>query len=50
MSESADCVRRTLPKLRKLDRQVMQGNDKPQAVLLQYEHFLAMQERIKDDE
>jgi hypothetical protein len=29
---------------------VMQGNDKPQAVLLQYEHFLAMQERIKDDE
>jgi hypothetical protein len=49
MSESADCVRRTLPKLRKLDKAGDSGN-KPQAVLLKYEHFLAMQERIKDDE
>jgi hypothetical protein len=29
---------------------VIQDNDKPQAVLLKYEHFLAMQEGIKDDE
>jgi translation initiation factor IF-3 len=29
---------------------VVQDNDKPLAVLLKYEHFLAMQERIKDEE
>ncbi len=49
MSESTDGVRRTLAKLGKLDR-LIQDNDKPRAVLLKYEHFLAMQERIKDDE
>src|ERR1700729_1263314 len=37
--------------LRDLDKTlVIQDNDKPLAVLLKYEHFLAMQERIKDDE
>jgi hypothetical protein len=29
---------------------VIQDNDKPLAVLLKYEHFLAMQERIKDED
>jgi hypothetical protein len=33
--------------LRELDKTVViQDNDKPLAVLLKYEHFLAMQERI----
>lgn len=33
--------------LRELDKTlVIQDNDKPLAVLLKYEHFLAMQERI----
>ena len=37
--------------LRELDKTlVIQDNDKPLAVLLKYDHFLAMQERIKDDE
>ena len=37
--------------LRELDKTlVIQDNDKPLAVLLKYEHFLAMQERIKDEE
>lgn len=37
--------------LRDLDKTlVIQDNDKPLAVLLKYEHFLAMQERIKDGE
>jgi hypothetical protein len=29
---------------------VIQDNDEPLAVLLKYEHFLAMQERIADEE
>ena len=29
---------------------VIQDNDKPLAVLLTYEHFLAMQERMPDEE
>jgi len=29
---------------------VIQDNDKPLAVLLKYEHFLAMQEMIADEE
>ena len=38
-------------RLRDLDKTlVIQDNDKPLAVLLKYEHFLAMQERIKDEE
>jgi hypothetical protein len=37
--------------LRALDRTlVIQDNDKPLAVLLKYEHFLAMQEKMPDDE
>jgi hypothetical protein len=37
--------------LRDLDKTlVIQDNDKPLAVLLKYEHFLAMQERMGDDE
>ena len=28
----------------------VQDNDKPLAVLLKYEHFLAMQERMPDEE
>jgi hypothetical protein len=37
--------------LRELDKTlVIQDNDKPLAVLLKYEHFLAMQERISADE
>jgi hypothetical protein len=36
--------------LRALDRTlVIQDNDEPLAVLLKYEHFLAMQERIGDE-
>jgi len=29
---------------------VSRDNDKPLAVLLKYEHFMAMQERIRDEE
>jgi hypothetical protein len=37
--------------LRDLDKTlVIQDNDKPLAVLLKYEHFLAMQERMPDEE
>jgi len=37
--------------LRELDKTlVIQDNDKPLAVLLKYEHFLAMQEHIGEDE
>jgi hypothetical protein len=37
--------------LRELDKKlVIQDNDKPLAVLLKYEHFLAMQEKIQDGE
>ena len=37
--------------LRELDKTlVIQDNDKPLAVLLKYDHFLAMQERIREDE
>jgi hypothetical protein len=37
--------------LRALDKTlVIQDNDKPLAVLLKYEHFLAMQEKIRDEE
>ena len=37
--------------LRELDKTlVIQDNDKPLAVLLKYEHFLAMQEMIADEE
>jgi len=37
--------------LRELDKtMVIQDNDKPLAVLLKYEHFLAMQERMPDEE
>ena len=37
--------------LRDLDKTlVIQDNDKPLAVLLKYEHFLAMQEMIADEE
>ena len=37
--------------LRELDKTlVIQDNDKPLAVLLKYEHFLAMQERMPDEE
>jgi hypothetical protein len=37
--------------LRELNKTlVIQDNDKPLAVLLKYEHFLAMQERIRDEE
>ena len=37
--------------LRALDKTlVIQDNDKPRAVLLKYEHFLAMQERMSDVE
>ncbi len=37
--------------LRDLDKTlVIQDNDKPLAVLLKYEYFLAMQERIRDEE
>jgi translation initiation factor IF-3 len=37
--------------LRALDKTlVIQDNDKPLAVLLKYEHFLAMQERMPDEE
>ena len=36
--------------LRELDKTlVIQDNDEPPAVLLKYEHFLAMQERIGDE-
>jgi hypothetical protein len=35
--------------LRELDKTlVIQDNDKPLAVLLKYEHFLAMQERMEE--
>jgi translation initiation factor IF-3 len=37
--------------LRELDKTlVIQDNDKPLAVLLKYEHFLVMQERMREDE
>lgn len=37
--------------LRALDKTlVIQDNDKPLAVLLKYEHFLAMQERMPEEE
>ena len=37
--------------LRALDKTlVIQDNDEPLAVLLKYDHFLAMQERIGEDE
>jgi len=37
--------------LRDLDKTlVIQDNDKPLAVLLKYEHFIAMQERMPDEE
>ena len=37
--------------LRALDKTlVIQDNDKPLAVLLKYEHFLAMQERINSSD
>lgn len=37
--------------LRELDKTlVIQDNDKPLAVLLKYEHFIAMQERMPKDE
>jgi translation initiation factor IF-3 len=37
--------------LRELDKTlVIQDNDKPLAVLLKYEHFLAMQEKMGEDE
>jgi hypothetical protein len=37
--------------LRELDKTlVIQDNDKPLAVLLKYEHFLAMQEKILKSE
>lgn len=37
--------------LRALDKTlVIQDNDEPLAVLLKYEHFLAMQEKIGDEE
>ena len=37
--------------LRALDKTlVIQDNDKPLAVLLKYEHFLAMQEKIGDED
>ena len=40
-----------LTQLRELDKTlVIQDNDKPLAVLLKYEHFLAMQERMPDEE
>jgi translation initiation factor IF-3 len=36
--------------LRDLDKTlVIQDNDKPLAVLLRYEHFMAMQERMHDE-
>ena len=36
--------------LRELDKTlVIQDNDEPLAVLLKYEHFLAMQERMGDE-
>jgi hypothetical protein len=36
--------------LRALDKTlVIQDNDEPLAVLLKYEHFLAMQERLGDE-
>jgi hypothetical protein len=41
----------SVTQLRDLDKTlVIQGIDKPLAVLLKYEHFLAMQERMKDEE
>jgi hypothetical protein len=42
------CLRAlNVTQLRELDKAlVIQDNDKPLAVLLKYEHFLAMQERI----
>ena len=37
--------------LRDLDKTlVIQDNDKPLAVLLKYEHFMAMQERVHSQE
>jgi hypothetical protein len=37
--------------LRELDKTlVIQDNDKPLAVLIKYEHFLAMQARMGEDE
>jgi translation initiation factor IF-3 len=37
--------------LRALDKTlVIQDNDKPLAVLLKYEHFIAMQEKLPDEE
>ena len=36
--------------LAELDKTLVQDNDKPLAVLLKYEHFLAMQEMISDEE
>jgi len=37
--------------LRELDKTlVIQDNDKPLAVLLKYEHFIAMQERLSENE
>ena len=39
-----------ISRLRALDKTlVIQDNDKPLAVLLKYEHFLAMQEKIGDE-
>ena len=41
----------SVTQLRDLDKTlVIQDLDKPLAVLLKYEHFLAMQERMKDEE
>lgn len=40
-----------ISRLRALDKTlVIQDNDKPLAVLLKYEHFLAMQEKMPDEE
>jgi hypothetical protein len=40
-----------IEQLRDLDKTlVIQDNDKPLAVLLKYEYFMAMQERIPDGE
>jgi len=50
-SASADLRALNVTQLAELDKTlVIRDNDKPLAVLLKYEHFLAMQEMISDEE
>jgi len=50
-SASADLRALNVTQLAELDKTlVIRDNDKPLAMLLKYEHFLAMQEMISDEE